>query len=598
MEIKNIRNFAVIAHVDHGKSTLCDRILEYTNAIEKRNMKDQVLDRMDLERERGITIKMQPISFIHQKDNESYKIHLIDTPGHIDFSYEVSRALKAVEGAILIVDATQGVQAQTITVLNNALAMNVKIIPVITKIDSPIANIDNAKHQIQNILKERYREPILVSGKTGVGVGELLDELVNEVPSPDTQDNSNFRGLVFDYAYSQHRGVILYIRAIDGEIKKGNTLHLVAANKTFVAQDVGIFSPDEVSTGKLKGGEIGYITSGLKEPDIAKPGDTIHILHKEVETLPGYQDPKPLVWLNIYPEDQGAFNLLKDALSRLRLSDVSFFFEEDASISFGRGFQCGFLGMLHLDIILERLKREFNVDYIFTPPIVTYKVTNQDNETKEIRSPEQFSTEKEYINVQEPWVEVSIITPAQYLSVLQSKFFKYEAMQKNIKMFDDDNQEIVIEMPLRELMRNFFDTVKNITSGYASVSYKQIEDKDADVGRLDVQIGGEVVPEFSRILSKTKMDEEAKSLVERIGKDFPRRQFAVKIQAVGKGRIISSHTVPAFRKDVTAKLYGGDITRKMKLLEKQKKGKKKMKQTGKINIPHDTLINVLRSDNN
>ena len=592
-EKQEIRNFAVIAHVDHGKSTLCDRILEYTNAIEKRKMRDQVLDQMDLERERGITIKMQPITFNYKKGDTNYKIHLIDTPGHIDFSYEVSRALKAVEGALLIVDSTQGVQAQTLSVLSVAIEMNVKIIPVITKIDSPISDVKSTKEQIKHILDTD--EVVLVSGKTGEGINTLIDTIIEKIPAP-TVEKGDFKGLVFDYSYSQHKGVVLYVRVVSGNIKKGEELSLMAANKKFTAQEVGIFLPKRQSVGVLETASIGYISTGLKEPNIAKPGDTVYGFNKKVKAIEGFREPQPLIWLAIYPKDQAEFYLLKDAVEKLRLSDVSLFFEEDFSMSFGRGFQCGFLGMLHLDIILERLKREFNVEFVFTPPMVTYTLMDENNKEIKIRSPEKFPNEKEYSNIKEPWVEVSIITPIEYLNKLQSRFFKYEAKQKNINKFDGANQEITIEMPLRELMRNFFDVVKSITSGYASVTYKQIDEREAFVGKLDIHIAGELVPEFSRIVSSRRIENEAKTIVEKIAKDLPRRQFPVKIQALGKGRIISSETIPAFRKDVTAKLYGGDVTRKMKLLEKQKKGKKQMQQTGRVSIPHDVLIKILKND--
>lgn len=611
MEIKQIRNFSIIAHIDHGKSTLADRMIETTGTIEKRKMKEQVLDSMELERERGITIKMQPVRMGYNFAGQNYILNLIDTPGHIDFSYEVSRALKAVEGSILLVDATQGVQAQTLTTLQMARDSGLVIIPVLSKIDSPLAQIEEVKMELALLLDIEPDTILLVSGKTGEGVGSLLDEIVKKIPPPNYKEIpqvgpvgpavSSGRALVFDFKYDNHRGVIVYVRVVDGKFKKGDSLLFAVSAEKFISLEVGIFSPEEVPRQDISDGEIGYIVTGIKKPGIASVGDTITFLKNPKEALPGYQNPRPVVWASIYPESQDDFPNLKQALGRLRLSDSSFSYEEENSGSLGRGFRSGFLGMLHLEIITERLNREFNLQLIVTMPSITYKVLLRNNKEEIIYSPHLFPDDSLIVKVFEPWVRVKIITPSTYLSSLMPFLYDHEALIDKTDNFGDNRSSIDLDMPLRELMRNFFDDMKSITSGYSSISYELGEYKEADVVRLDIVVADEIMPAFCRIISRRKVAEEAKAQVEKLKDVIPRQQFAFKIQGKALGRIISSESVSAFRKDVlmhgSKVVGGGDVSRKKKLLEKQKKGKKRMQKNSKINISHDVFLKMMRSNN-
>jgi GTP-binding protein LepA len=595
MGLHNIRNFSIIAHIDHGKSTLADRMLEATHTIETRKMKDQVLDRMDLERERGITIKMQPVRMEHESKGKKYTLNLIDTPGHIDFSYEVSRALRAVEGVVLLVDSTQGVQAQTLTTLGMAKELNLVIIPVLSKVDAPLSRVDEVKIELAELIGVDVDEVLETSGKTGKGVLELLDVIIERVPAPQAVDTDEaYRGLIFDFQYSNHRGVIVYVRTMNGSIKKGDTLKFGASKKTFQALEVGVFMPDEKPTSNLQEGEIGYIVTGVKEPGVASVGDTVMPVNSTGKPLSGYRKPAPVVWASVYPESQDDFLLLKQALMRLQLSDSSLSFEEETSGVLGRGFRCGFLGMLHLEIITERLRREFDLDLVITLPSITYYVELTNGTKETVYSPHKFPENGTIKNVQEPWAEVTLISPSEYVGPMMQMLYEHEAESKTTENFGDDRTRLVILMPLRELMRGFFDRVKSITSGYASVSYNFIETREADVCRLDILVADELVPAFTRVVSRRRVEEEAEDMVEQLHKVMPRQMFVSKIQAVALGRIISSKTIQAFRKDVTAKLYGGDITRKMKLLEKQKKGKKKMRSRGKVNIPHEVFLTMMR----
>ncbi len=603
MNIDNIRNFTIIAHIDHGKSTLADRMLEYTSTIEKRKMKDQVLDSMELERERGITIKMQPVRMEYKMDETEYILNLIDTPGHIDFSYEVSRALKAVEGSLLLVDATQGVQAQTLTTLQLARDIGLVIIPVISKIDSPLARVDEVKMEVSILLDIDPDTILLVSGKTGEGVPKLLEEIVKQIPHPAKKEKVEDTGkaLVFDFKYDNHRGVIVYIRVIEGEFKKGKGLLFAVSDEKFISLEVGTFSPEETARDTISAGEIGYIVTGIKKPGIASVGDTITYTKKPMEALSGYMKPNPVVWASIYPESQDDFMTLKQSLGRLRLSDSSFSYDEEASGILGRGFRCGFLGMLHLEIITERLDREFNLHLIVTLPSIIYKVVLKNNKEEIIYSPHLFPEDNSVSKVFEPWVSVKIIIPSNYLSLLMPFIYDHEGKVEATENFGDNRSSIDLEMPLRELMRNFFDNLKSITSGYASISYEMIDYREADVVRLDILIANEVMPAFTRIISRRKVDEEAKSQVEKLQKIIPRQQFAFKIQSKALGRIIASESVSAFRKDVlmhgSKVVGGGDVSRKKKLLEKQKKGKKRMQSNGKMNISHEVFLKMLRGSN-
>lgn len=603
IQSKNIRNFSIIAHIDHGKSTLADRMLEVTGTIEARKMKDQVLDSMELERERGITIKMQPVRMVYNFEGQEYILNLIDTPGHIDFSYEVSRALKAVEGSILLVDATQGVQAQTLTTLQMARDTGLVLIPVLSKIDSPLARVDEVKMELALLLNVDPDTILEVSGRTGTGVAELLNEVIKLIPAPtidQTQNQNNLsasgRALVFDFKYDNHRGVIVYVRVIDGSFVKGESLLFAISDEKFIALEVGTFSPEEMPRDKISGGEIGYIITGIKKPGIASVGDTITYAKRPLEALPGYMKPNPVVWASVYPESAEAFPELKAAFGKLRLSDSSFTYEEETSGSLGRGFRCGFLGMLHLEIITERLIREFSLELVVTMPSITYKVILKNGEEKVVYSPHLFPDDGNIKKIFEPWVNVKIILPTKYIVSLMPFLYEHEANTLATENFGDNRTSLTIEMPLRELMRNFFDELKSLSSGYASISYEIVEYRDADVVRLDILVADEPMVAFTRVVSRRRVEEEAKLQVEKLQKVIPRQMFAFKIQGKALGRIISSESVSAYRKDVTQHMYGGDITRKMKLREKQKKGKKKMAGKGTVNISHDVFLKMMRGE--
>lgn len=599
MDLKNIRNFSIIAHIDHGKSTLADRMLEFTNTIEQRKMKDQVLDSMELERERGITIKMQPVRMDYALNSQNYILNLIDTPGHIDFSYEVSRALKAVEGSILLVDSTQGVQAQTLTTLNMARESGLTIIPVLSKIDSPLARVEEVKEEVIKLIDCKPEDILLVSGKTGEGVDVLLKAIIDKVPPPVAtyEGDNNFRALVFDFKYSNHKGVIVFVRVLDGKVKKGETLNFSESKEKFINLEVGTFSPEETPKEFISAGETGYIVTGIKRPGIASVGDTIVKNNNQLPPLPGYMKPIPVVWASIFPEDADDFMELKTALGKLKLSDSAFSFEEESSGSLGRGFRAGFLGMLHLEIITERLKREFDLDLVITTPSITYEVLTKKGQIEKIYSPYFFPDDSSISKVLEPWVKIKIITPTEYLGNIMQILFDHEAEVLSTENFGDNRSNLNISMPLRELMRNFFDELKSVSSGFASISYKLDEMREANVTRLDILVADEVVPAFSRVVAKRKVEEEAEKTVEKLHGILPRQMFVTKIQGKALNRIIASRTIQAFRKDVTGYLYGGDITRKKKLLEKQKKGKKKMKEKGKVNISQEVFLKMMKNGN-
>jgi len=590
--MQKIRNFSIIAHIDHGKSTLADRMLEVTNTVEKRKMKDQVLDQMELERERGITIKMQPVRMEH----DGHILNLIDTPGHIDFSYEVSRALKAVEGAILLVDATQGVQAQTLTTLAMAREFGLKIIPALNKIDSPLARVDEIRAEVVETLGCSPEDVLEVSGKTGAGVEKLLKEVIEKIPAPtkELEGDKDFRGLIFDFQYSNHKGIIVFVRVFDGKVSKNDQLTFSQAKEKFIALETGIFSPEAVPKDSLQAGEIGYIVTGIKKPGIASVGDTVRFANSNVETLGGYMKPSPVVWASVYPESQDDFADLARALDKLQLTDSSFSFEEEASGLLGRGFRIGFLGTLHMEIFVERLHREFDVDVVVTTPSIMYDIKSKNGKIERIYSPSLFPDFGDIESISEPWVNIEIITPNDYISPITQLMFEHEAEQGNSDVFGDGRIKMHAQLPLRELMRGFFDKLKSVSAGYASISYKIGEMRDADVARLDILVAEELVPAFTKVVSKKRLEEEAQNSVEKLYKVLPRQMIVTKIQAQSLGRIISSKTLSALKKDVTGHLYGGDITRKMKLREKQKKGKKKMQARGKINIPQDVFLKMMK----
>ncbi len=568
-------------------------MLEMTGTIEKRKMQEQVLDSMELERERGITIKMQPV----RMNWNGHVLNLIDTPGHIDFSYEVSRSLKAVEGSILLVDATQGVQAQTLTTLNMAKEAGLKIIPVVSKIDSPLARTNEVATEVCKLLNCPESEVVKVSGKTGEGVEHLLNEVIKRVPPPSTNDaNGHFRSLVFDFQYSNHTGVIVYVRVINGSVTRREKLTFKVAEKVFEAIEVGIFSPDNIPTESLKAGEIGYIVTGIKEPGIVSVGDTVASLRDSLEPLPGYQSPRPVVWASLYPESQDHLPVLRQALGRLRLSDSAFTSEEESSGTLGKGYRCGFLGMLHMEIVTERLRREFNLELVVTMPTITYTVNLKNGKSIVVYSPALFPDDHEIKDVSEPIVTMKIITPPQYLSGLMKLMYDHEGEILATENFGDSRTIMTLNMPLRELMRNFFDEAKSVSSGYASISYDITDSRPADVVRMDILVADEVVQAFSRVVSRRRIPEESEAAVEKLQNILPRELFTFKIQAKAFGRIISSRTLSGKKKDAAATLSGGDITRKMKLREKQKEGRKRLKAHGSVNIPQEVFVKMMRTD--
>lgn len=594
--MKEIRNFSIIAHIDHGKSTLADRMLENTKTIEARKMKAQVLDSMDLERERGITIKMQPVRMAYQHNGTEVELNLIDTPGHIDFSYEVSRALRAVEGVLLLVDSTQGVQAQTLTTLQMAKDLDLVIIPVLTKIDMPHARVEEVTEEVCELVGCVPDAVRAVSGKTGEGVAVLLDTICDRIPPPRLATVEGIRGLVFDFEYSSHKGIIVFLRVFDGSVKKGDELTFIAGKKKFTALEVGVLAPEAVPVDELHVGEIGYVVTGIKEAGVTNVGDTITSTKSPADMLPGYMEPKPVVWASVFPESQDDFTVLKQALDRLRLSDSSLSYEEESSGVLGRGFRAGFLGMLHLEIVTERLRREFDLAIIVTAPSISYELTYSDGRVEQVYAASRFPDQDRHVTVREPWILGSIIVPPEYVGGVMTLLFDHEAEAIDTEVFGDGRNLLTVAMPLRELMRNFFDKLKNVSSGYASLSYEIAEMRPADVVRLDVYVAEELVLAFSRVVGIRRVEIEAKSIVAKLYETLPRQQFVTKIQAQAQGRVIASKTLSALKKDVTAKLYGGDITRKMKLREKQKKGKKKMLARGKVHIPQEVFMRMIKSD--
>ncbi len=598
MKLLPIRNFSIIAHIDHGKSTLADRMLEHTRTVEQRKMKEQVLDSMELERERGITIKMQPVRMKYMHGGVEYQLNLIDTPGHIDFSYEVSRALKAVEGVLLLIDSTQGVQAQTLTTLSMAREQGLTIIPVLTKTDMGHSRPEEVGASVMELLGCSREDILLVSGKTGDGVPALLEAICERIPAPRPSELDAYRGLIFDFQYSNHRGVIVYMRVFDGVVKKGDQLRFMASGKSFIAQEVGMVTPGEVAVPELHEGEIGYIVTGIKEPGIASVGDTLVLEKNQAPALPGYQEARPVVWASVFPDSQDDFTILRQALDRLKLSDSSLSYEEESSGVLGRGFRCGFLGMLHLEIVTERLRREFDIEIIITSPSIAYEITYDDGHIESIYAASRFPEHGEKVTVREPWLLGQIITPVDYLGNIMTLLFDHEGGIIDTEVLKDGRNLLTIEMPLRELMRNFFDKLKNASSGYASLSYEIAEMRSANVVRLDVLVAEELITAFSRVVGERRAEFDARAIVEKLYDNLPRQQFTTKIQTKVRGKIIASKSLSAFRKDVTGYLYGGDITRKMKLLEKQKKGKKKALELGKnrVNIPQEVFMKMVKSD--
>jgi len=573
---------------------LADRFLEITSSVEERKMKEQFLDTMELEQERGITIKLQPVTMAYNIGPKTYNLNLIDTPGHIDFSYEVSRSLEAVDGAILLVDATQGVQAQTITNVELARAQGLKIIPVLNKIDLPHARIEESKKELTDLLEIPEEDILAVSAKTGEGAKELLEAVVERVPPPVRSELNIPRALIFDFEFSSHKGIISYVRMFDGEIKKGDELRLHFAEKNFVVGEVGIFKPALTKKDIISDGDIGYIVTNIKTPEIVRVGDTIISPKNPLPPLPGYKEPRPVVFSSVYPESQDDFEDLKAAFFKLRLTDSAFSFEQESDAVLGRGFRCGFLGMLHLEIIIERVKREFGITMVVATPTVAYDVTNKDGKTTTIYSPSDFPEDHSVESVMEPWIDFEILTPQDKLSSVLQLLQDHGSEILGTEIFGKNRLIVKGGMPLRELMRGFFDKLKSVSQGYASFNYDISGTKKAKVARIDILVAEEVVSAFSRVVAKNRVEYEARRLVEKLKDVLPRMLFVVKIQARANGRIIASQSLSALKKDVTGHLYGGDRTRKMKLWQKQKKGKKRLKEQGRANIPHEIFVKMIQ----
>jgi GTP-binding protein LepA len=594
MNSENIRNFCIIAHIDHGKSTLADRMLEITGTVEKRKMKEQFLDRMELEQERGITIKLQPVTMKFINSGTEHLFNLIDTPGHIDFTYEVSRSLAAVDGAILLVDATQGVQAQTMTNVELARSTGLAIIPVLNKIDLPHARVEESARELMKLVGCSREDILKISAKTGEGVAELLAAVVARIPAPKKGAAEAPRALIFDYEFSAHQGIIAYLRVFDGVIKKGDEVTLHFAGERITASEVGIFIPERKALGELRAGEIGYIATNIKKAEIVRVGDTVISAKNPLPPLPGYREPQPVVWASVYPSSQDDFEEMRKALYQLRLTDSAFSFEPESDQVLGRGFRCGYLGMLHMEIVIERLRREFGMEMVVATPTVSYEVTGKDGTTKLIYSPSEFPDEHDAVRVMEPWVHFEILAPEDTLSGVIQLLQEHRAEVVATDIFGESRLSVKGFMATRELMRGFFDRLKSVSHGYASFNYEQSGMREANVARLDIMIAEERVPAFSRVVAKDRVEYDARRMVDKLHEVLPKALFTIKIQAVSHGRILASHSLAAMKKDVTGYLYGGDRTRKMKLWQKQKKGKKRLQEEGKVQIPQDVFVAMIK----
>lgn len=596
MEQRFIRNFSIIAHIDHGKSTLADKILTLTKAVSPREFRELMLDDMDLERERGITIKASAVRLEYKaQDNNTYILNLIDTPGHVDFSYEVSKALCACEGSLLLVDASQGVEAQTVANLYLAKEHNLVIIPVINKIDIKNVDIEKVKEQIRTVLKLKEEEILLASGKENIGVEEILGEVIKRIPAPGGNNDNPLRALIFDSSYDIYRGVIIYVRIKDGFLKKGQLIKMMASGKTYEICEVGVLRPKPQDVEELHCGEVGFLTANIKEAREINIGDTITSVKKSASVpLPGYRQVKPLVFASFYPVNAKDFNLLKDALERLRLSDSSFSFEQESSMSLGFGLRCGFLGLLHMEIIQERLEREFNLSILVTTPSVVYKIKNATGQIEVIENPSRLPEPSNIEEFQEPWMKAFIMIPREAIGSIFKLSQERRGIYKSTQVLSESRSMLIYEFPLNEAIVDFYDKVKSITRGYGSFDYEFIGYRVAKLVKLDVLINGESCDELSLIVHKEKAYQKGKKLVEALAKHIPRQLFTVNIQAAIGKKIISKASVRPLSKHVTGKCYGGDITRKRKLWEKQKKGKKRMKQFGKVQIPQEAFMAVIK----
>jgi len=592
----NIRNFCIIAHIDHGKSTLADRLIESTGAINKRDMADQVLDTMDLERERGITIKSQAVRMEYNAlDGTTYVLNLIDTPGHVDFTYEVSRSLAACEGAILVVDASQGIEAQTLANVYMALEHDLEIIPVINKIDLPSADIENTKREIEDIIGLDASDAPCVSAKDGLNIQDVLEAIVKKVPAPKGDPNAPLKALIFDSFYDNYRGAMSYVRVMDGTIKKGGRMKMMSTGSKFEIVETGIFTPYWVERDSLKAGEVGYVGGSIKNLSETKVGDTITDANNPAkEPLPGYKHVKPMVFCGIYPADGAHYADVRDALEKLQLNDASLIFEPETSVALGFGFRCGFLGLLHMEIIAERLEREFDLDLVTTAPSVIYKIVQTDGKVINVDNPTNLPELASIEHMEEPITNAHIISPSDYVGAIMDLCQEKRGIFKDMQYLDKTRVQINYELPLNEIIYDFFDALKSRTKGYASLDYEIQNYKESELVKLDILLNGELCDALSCIVHKDKAYARGRAMAQKLQEVIPRQQFEIPIQAAIGGKIIARETVRAYRKDVLAKCYGGDITRKKKLLEKQKEGKKRMRQVGSVSLPSEAFMSVLK----
>ena len=594
-----IRNFCIIAHIDHGKSTLADRLIEMTGVLTKREMQDQVLDNMDLERERGITIKLQSVRTVYKaKDGEEYILNLIDTPGHVDFTYEVSRSLAACEGAILVVDASQGIEAQTLANVYLALENDLEIIPVINKIDLPNATPEVVIDEIENVIGIEAQNAPRISAKTGLNVEEVLERIVKDIPAPSGDENAPTKALIFDSYYDNYKGAVAYVRVKEGSIKVGDEITFMATNKSYVVSELGYFGAGTyVPTKELSSGEVGYVAASIKNVSDINVGDTITLKSNPAsEPLPGYKNIVPMVYCGVYPADGSDYEDLKAALEKLSLNDASLFWEPETSVALGFGFRCGFLGLLHMEIIQERIDREYNLNVITTSPSVIYKVQKTDGEKFDLYNPTDLPPAQEISKMEEPIVKADIMLPKQYVGNIMELCQDRRGVYKDMKYLDENRVILTYELPLNEIIYDFFDALKSRTKGYASFDYEIIGYKESDLVKLDILLNGDLIDAFSLIVHKDKSYTRGRKMAEKLKTTIPRQMFEIPIQAAIGGKVIARETISAMRKDVLAKCYGGDITRKKKLLEKQKEGKKKMRQLGTVDVPQEAFLSILKLD--
>lgn len=594
-----IRNFSIIAHIDHGKSTLADRFLEITGTISKREMQEQVLDGMDLERERGITIKAHPVTMYYQaKNGKMYQMNLIDTPGHVDFTYEVSRSLAACEGALLVVDAGQGIQAQSLANVHLALERDLTIIAVINKIDLPTADIPNVKQQLEEVLAMEQDSAVAASAKSGIGIEDILERVVSDVPPPKTVEDGGLKALVFDSHYDMFRGIMVYIRVFGGQIKKGSDIIFMSTNARHEVLEVGIFGPNQKPVDELRSGEVGYFVANIKNPKDVCVGDTVTLTKQPArEPFPGFQIKNPVVFAGIYPIDSADFEALRDSLAKLQLNDSGLYVEQESSTALGFGFRCGFLGLLHLEIVVERISREFNLDIITTSPSVIYRFTLNDNSVKEVDNPAHYPDPAHIAWVEEPWVKSHIIVPGDYLGAVMNLTMEKRGVCQKMETLDSKRLMVTYRLPLNEIVTDFADRLKSISKGYASFDYEFDGYEEGDIIKLEIRVNEEPVDAFSCLIHRTKAESRGRALCEKLKEVIPQQLFRVPIQAAIGGKIVARETISALTKNVTAKCYGGDITRKKKLWEKQKEGKKRMKEIGRVQIPQSAFMDVLKLDN-